>query len=1152
MVISRSLVLPAAFFAASCAGQTAPRPSVPGGGLVGHWTFDAETKADAVGAMRDRSGKGNHATLGTGAATGQAGELGAGLLLDGKTGAAECPNNPSLNPGQQLTVMTWFRLSKGTLESQKLLISKSQPTHAAPYYQYAIGGIDRPGNPNTITFYLTLGGVLRNCPAQDLPTDLYAGWHHAAGTYDGQTMRLYVDGSEAATSSATGAIAGQDTPVVLGAYGNLPRTAAYCVAGGLDDVAIYERALAAAEIEAYYWSAQADHVLSHPGTGKVFGSVADDHFAAQSFVAAGPALQQGALWLAEPNDDELLVQLRKGSVTGEILAAKSLSAGPTGKRPFSFTPPVRVEKGATYVLKVCAGAPGTKRGAVQEQTANPESQGVTDNGPSDQDMALELRFLPCPLRASVRQPKVHERTAEDSRYEKALNDALRKKRDVWGEALIARPEGPTYENIVDYLRPMTWIGDYVTTSGVHYVVFGQPAGVKGGGDCALHVADGSEIISRHHKSGRRTTFFIGPNGQERYGEDLRRLDGPHLAAGYQPVLRTTYAAGDGGQWEQESFATAIPETSSLVSFVRFTFRPGEDGAGGKLRVRTSAKGAVADGNSLRIGDGTILIYPPGGVYEPPYLTFPLGAEPGRSEVTLVRLNQPAQCQPFVPTRARMGAARQEVCAYWDDLLSRGARFSVPEERVMDAMRNLLVQNLFMTWRYSIGNAYESWYPQESGDALKVLGEFGFLDHYRENLQELLPRVFRGKDERPVEWANKLYYTAHYTLLSGDHSLMTDNQDRMREWRVGLRKIMAEDPLGLLGKTRAGDIHTHCYYSHHQANGWRGLRDGAVACAEVGWQKEAEDFAQAAAELRTSFVAAFNASKVDMPDGTLFWPKALTGSPATPYDPLTATRLGSYWNLSIGSALRSGVFDPRGDTMRRTVDYMLLHGAFFLGLTRFNYYPVPVGEVRDGGLPGYNTTGADNVYGLGINEAMMEQDRADRIVLGLYGKLAHGMTRGTFISGEGDAFGPVPGEYHRSLYLPPSNTNNALFLKTLHDMLVFNHIGAEGKPEELLLAHATPRAWLADGKEIQVENAPTLFGAVSFHLRSQLAAGRIDATVTVPARRAPRRLALRLRTPQGQRITNITVNGREHERFDPVSGTIDLTGLAGSLEIRANY
>ena len=315
---------------------------------------------------------------------------------------------------------------------------------------------------------------------------------------------------------------------------------------------------------------------------------------------------------------------------------------------------------------------------------------------------------------------------------------------------------------------------------------------------------------------------------------------------------------------------------------------------------------------------------------------------------------------------------------------------------------------------------------------------------------------------------------------------------------------------------------------------------------------ASAFAQAAAELRTSFVAAFNASKVDMPDGTLFWPKALTGSPATPYDPLTATRLGSYWNLSIGSALRSGIFDPRGDTMRRTVDYMLLHGAFFLGLTRFNYYPVPVGEVRDGGLPGYNTTGADNVYGLGINEAMMEQDRADRIVLGLYGKLAHGMTRGTFISGEGDAFGPVPGEYHRSLYLPPSNTNNALFLKTLHDMLVFNHIGAEGKPEELLLAHATPRAWLADGKEIQVERAPTLFGPVSFHLRSQLAAGRIDATVTVPARRAPRRLALRLRTPQGHSITNVTVNGREHERFDPVSGTIDLTGLAGSLEIRANY
>jgi hypothetical protein len=111
----------------------------------------------------------------------------------------------------------------------------------------------------------------------------------------------------------------------------------------------------------------------------------------------------------------------------------------------------------------------------------------------------------------------------------------------------------------------------------------------------------------------------------------------------------------------------------------------------------------------------------------------------------------------------------------------------------------------------------------------------------------------------------------------------------------------------------------------------------------------------------------------MPDGTLFFPKVLKDSPATPNDPITATRLGSYWNLSIGTTLKSGIIDPRSDTMRRTVDYMLLHGARLLGLTRINYYPVPVGSHRAGGLPRYSTSGADNVYGPGILDALAELD-----------------------------------------------------------------------------------------------------------------------------------------------------------------------------------
>jgi hypothetical protein len=186
------------------------------------------------------------------------------------------------------------------------------------------------------------------------------------------------------------------------------------------------------------------------------------------------------------------------------------------------------------------------------------------------------------------------------------------------------------------------------------------------------------------------------------------------------------------------------------------------------------------------------------------------------------------------------------------------------------------------------------------------------------------------------------------------------------------------------------------------------------------------------------------------------------------------------------------------------------------------------------------------------DAIAELDEADQIVLSLYGKLAHGMTRNTFISGEGDSFGVVPGQYYRALYLPPSNTNNALFLKTLHDTLVYTHVDEEGRPEELLLGHFTPRAWLDHGKTIRVERAPTVFGPVSFTLCSQLDEGTVTADVVPPTRQSPKRLNLRLRVPVSHKLQAVRVNGRPHKQFDAESATIRLGDVEGEAHVIAAF
>jgi hypothetical protein len=82
----------------------------------------------------------------------------------------------------------------------------------------------------------------------------------------------------------------------------------------------------------------------------------------------------------------------------------------------------------------------------------------------------------------------------------------------------------------------------------------------------------------------------------------------------------------------------------------------------------------------------------------------------------------------------------------------------------------------------------------------------------------------------------------------------------------------------------------------------------------------------------------------------------------------------------------------------------------------------------------------------------------------------------------------------------------------------------------------------------VRNLPTRFGPVAFTLEAS--AGSVRASVTVPERAPPRELKLRLRLPRGQRITSVTLDGRPFERVDRATGTIDLSGRRGTLDLLA--
>jgi hypothetical protein len=114
--------------------------------------------------------------------------------------------------------------------------------------------------------------------------------------------------------------------------------------------------------------------------------------------------------------------------------------------------------------------------------------------------------------------------------------------------------------------------------------------------------------------------------------------------------------------------------------------------------------------------------------------------------------------------------------------------------------------------------------------------------------------------------------------------------------------------------------------------------------------------------------------------------------------------------------------------------------------------------------------------------------------------------------------------------------NAVFLSNFRNMLLME-IGSA-----LWLARATPRAWLEQGKQIVVKDAPTHFGTVSYEIISDVDNGKIRATVQMPSRKTPKTVLLRFRHPQAASMKSVTVNGKAWSDFDESKEAIRLQGF----------
>ncbi|MFP5365198.1 MAG: DUF4082 domain-containing protein [Thermoleophilia bacterium] len=177
----------------------------------------------------------NDGTLENGVARSDAGRFGRALNFDATDDIATVPDSASLQLSTGMTLEAWVRPTAVT--DWRTVVFKE----AGGGLAYALYSNDDQDHPST---RVNLSGDTGAAGTSDLPPNA---WSHLAATYDGTTLRLFVDGTQVGSTAVAYEIAQGAGPLTFGANNVF---ASERFRGLIDEVRVYNRALTAAEIAA--------------------------------------------------------------------------------------------------------------------------------------------------------------------------------------------------------------------------------------------------------------------------------------------------------------------------------------------------------------------------------------------------------------------------------------------------------------------------------------------------------------------------------------------------------------------------------------------------------------------------------------------------------------------------------------------------------------------------------------------------------------------------------------------------------------------------------------------------------------------------------------------------------------------------------------
>jgi hypothetical protein len=231
------LAAAAAAWCAAGAGPAARAADFPPG-LVLQFNFEEVAPG---GVIADRTGRGLHGRLKDAQRTAD-GRLGGGCAFGAAESGLIVTNAPPLNR-TQATFAVWFKTTKPAAFDRSLL--DKRPDRG---YALVLAG-DASNGPARGRLRFTVSG--HACLSDSNVAD--GVWHHVAASYDGENLKLYVDGQlQKQVTAWHGAIPANDDDLVIGLNRNplRPEDKGKSFDGAVDELMIFDHALSAADVGA--------------------------------------------------------------------------------------------------------------------------------------------------------------------------------------------------------------------------------------------------------------------------------------------------------------------------------------------------------------------------------------------------------------------------------------------------------------------------------------------------------------------------------------------------------------------------------------------------------------------------------------------------------------------------------------------------------------------------------------------------------------------------------------------------------------------------------------------------------------------------------------------------------------------------------------